>query len=100
MMLEKYRIQVIETLKACKDPVRAREFLAEVDLALMNGQIGARAQKTFWDALNNDLDVLTQEAAMLSEKQGAALTGVALVAQAAISLYQLTMASDEEGLVS
>jgi hypothetical protein len=100
MMLEKYRTQVIETLKACKDPVRAREFLAEVDLALMNGRVTARAQKMFWAALNNDLDALAQESATLSEKHGVALTGVVLVAQAAISLYQLTIASDEEGLVS
>ena len=97
MMLEKYRFQVMETLKACKDPVRAREFLAEVDLALMHGQISTRAQKMFWTAMNNDLDILARESATLSDEQGAAFTGVVLVAQAAISLYRLTLAGDEEG---
>ena len=97
MMLEKYRLQVMETLKACNDPVRAREFLAEVDLALVNDGVSARAQKMFWTAMKNDLDILARESATLSEDQGAALTGVVIVAQAAISLYRLTLTSDEEG---
>jgi hypothetical protein len=100
MMLEKYRLQVMETLKACKDPVRARGFLAEVDLALMNGKINAQAQKVFWTALNNDLDVLAQQSTRLSERQAATALGVIVTAQAVISLYQLTLASDERGLAS
>jgi hypothetical protein len=98
MTLAKYRIQVMETLKACKDPAKAREFLAEVDLALMYSQISAHVQKMFCAAFKNDLDVLGQEAATLSDKQNATLSGVIVAAQAAISLYQLTIASDEEGL--
>jgi hypothetical protein len=69
MTLEEYRIQVIERLKASQDPVKARGLLAEVELVLTNSRIGDRAQKTFWETLNNDLDIVAQESTLLLEKQ-------------------------------
>jgi hypothetical protein len=98
MTLEEPRIEVMQKLKACRDPVQARELLAEVDLALMKSQISVRAQKRFWEALKKDLDVLAQESAVLLGNQAAvALSGVIVAAQATISPYQLTLASDEDG---
>ena len=97
MTLDEYRVQVIEKLKACRDPARARGQLAEVDLVLMNSRISDRVQKTFWETLNNDLDVLAQESTLLLEKPAAtALSAVIAAAQTVIAQYRLLIASDQQ----
>jgi hypothetical protein len=99
--LEDYRLEVVEKLKACQDPDRARGLLSEVDLALMNAQVSARAQKRFWEALNSDLDVLARGSAVRLDR-GAVTTldRIIFAAQAAIVLYHLSIASDELDLGS
>lgn len=97
MTLEEYRIQVIEKLKACREPLWARNLLAEVDLVLTNSGISDQARKTFWEDLKNDLEVVAQESTLLLEKQAAtALSAVITAARAAIAQYQLLLATRGE----
>jgi hypothetical protein len=89
MTFDEYRIQTIEKLKGFGDAAEARVLLAEVDLVLGSSHISDRAQKTFWEALSNDLDVIAQEATLFVGKQAVEkLREVISAAQTAIRLYQ------------
>lgn len=89
MGLDEYRLQVIESLKNCQTPGRARELLAEVDLVLKSSQLSAGTQGMFWQTLSSDLDLITQDSPLLLEKQAAAaLIAVVAVAQRMIVQYQ------------
>jgi hypothetical protein len=95
--LEEYRIQFIEKLKACRDPANVRGLLAEVDLVLMKSGISDRVQRTFWETLNNSLDVVAQESTLLLEKQAAtALSAVIAAAQTVIAQYLVLLANDQQ----
>jgi len=59
--LEGYRIQVLEKIKATREPQRARDLIAEVDVALRATGLRRGAQRAFWEALHTDIDVLTEE---------------------------------------
>ena len=61
--LEGYRIQVLEKIKATRDPQRARDLIAEVDVALRATGLRRAAQRAFWEALHTDIEVLTEESA-------------------------------------
>ena len=63
----------------------------------MNSRISDRAQKVFWQTLNNDLDIVAQESTLLLEKQEAtALSGAVAAVRAVIAHYQRLIASDEQ----
>ena len=59
--IDGYRVQVLERLKNCGDPGKARDILAEVDVALHALELSPRAQRAFWEGLDTDLDVLAEE---------------------------------------
>jgi len=46
-------------------------LLSEVDGSLTKSRVGRHTRATFWEALNNDLDVVAQESTLLLERQGA-----------------------------
>jgi hypothetical protein len=95
--LEEYCIQVIETLKACRDPAQVRDLLSEVDGVLTSSRIGRHTRTTFWKAVSDDLDVVAQESPLLLEKQAAtALSAVIAAAQTVIAQYQLLTAGDQK----
>jgi len=94
--LEEYRIQVIEKLKVCGSAASARSLLAEVDLLLTNSRISDRGLRTFWEALNNDLDMVAQDSTvLLNNKAATELSAVIAAARAAIFEYEVLIGSDE-----
>jgi hypothetical protein len=96
MTLEEYCIQVIEKIKACRDPARVRDLLSEVDGLLTRSRIGHHTRATFWEALNNDLDVVAQESTLLLERQAATALSAVVAAQTVIAQYQLRRVSDHQ----
>lgn len=97
MTLEDCRIEVIAKLKACQGPLWARNLLAQVDLVLLNSQISAGTKKAFWEALNNDLDVVAEDSTLLLGKEAATtLSAVVAAAKAMIAQYLQLIESDKK----
>ena len=92
--LDGYRIQVLEKLKSCPDPGRARDLLAEVDVMLGASELSPKAQQAFWHGLSTDLEVVAEESAKLLGKDAAAtLSGVVAAAQSDIAQYLVILSS-------
>lgn len=78
LSLDGYRIQVLERLRACRDPREAREVLAEADIILNASGLSRPAQRAFWQGLDTDLDVLLEDpTGALSAVIAAAKTDIA-----------------------
>jgi hypothetical protein len=96
LTLEEYRIQVVERLKGLREPVRVTGVLLEVELFLAHSAISSETQRSFWDKLYNDLDVVTQDSTLLLGKQAATeLRAVVAAAQTEIAQYRLMLGSEE-----
>jgi hypothetical protein len=94
LTLDGYRIQVLERLKGCPDPGRARDLLAEVDVVLGTSQLSPTAQQAFWHSLATDLEVVAEESTKLLAKDAAAgLAMVLAAAQADIAQYLLILST-------
>ena len=94
LTLDGYRFQVLERLKGCQDPGRARDLLAEVDVTLGATDMSPKAQQAFWHGLSTDLEVVLEESTRLLEKDRAArLTTVIAAAQADITQYLSLLSS-------
>ena len=94
LTLDGYRIQVLEKLKGCRDPGRARDLLAEVDVMLSASELSPKAQQAFWHALSTDLEVVAEESTKLLGKDAAAtLSGVVAAAQSDIAQYLVVLSS-------
>jgi hypothetical protein len=94
LTLDGYRIQVLEKLKGCQDPGKARDFLAEVDVMLNASELSPTAQQAFWHDLATDLEVVAEESAgLLAKGAGATLAAVVAAAQADIAQYLLIISS-------
>ena len=61
LSLDGYRIQVLENLRVCRDPRKARDVLAEADVVLNASGLSRAAQRAFWEGLDTDLDVLLED---------------------------------------
>ena len=83
LSLEAYRIQVIEKLKAVKNPGRAHALIDEVDSALKATDLSTTAQRAFWEALHTDLDVIAEEwSEILGKEAAVALATILATAKA------------------
>jgi hypothetical protein len=80
LSLDGYRVQVLEKLRACRDPRKAREILAEADVMLNASGLSRPAQRTFWLELDTDLD-------MLAEDPTEALSAIITATKADIASY-------------
>lgn len=88
--LEGYRIQVIEKLKSMQDPTRAHDLMDEVDVVLRATGLSRPAQRSFWEALHTDLEVIAEEwAEIRGEAAAAALRPVIAAAKTDIERYLL-----------
>ena len=88
LSLEGYRIQVLEKLKAVRDPQKAHDLIAEVDVALRATGLRRAAQRAFWEALHTDIDVLTEESAtVLGRDLAAELGGIIATAKTEVRHY-------------
>jgi hypothetical protein len=95
MILEEYRLQVLERLKACTEPARTRELLAQVDGYLATLGVSDGAQKAFWQLLSHDLNVIAHNMSRPPERQVINARSAIATAQAAIARYQRQLRSDE-----
>jgi len=88
LSLDGYRIQVLEGLKNCGDPQRARDVLAEVDVALNAPDLSPRAQRAFWEGLDTDLDVVADEwLRLLGKERASTLSAIIAAAKGDIAGY-------------
>lgn len=92
MTLDEYRTQIVESLKARPDIVRARDLLAQTHLVLINSGISAQTQTRFWESLNDDLELLEQESKLPEEHAANALRAVIAAVQSVIAQYQRLIA--------
>ena len=94
LTLDGYRIHVLEKLKGCQDPGKARDFLAEVDVILAASELSPEAQQAFWHALSTDLEVVREESAeILGKDVVARLAAVIAAAQDDIAQYLVILPS-------
>jgi hypothetical protein len=92
--IDGYRVQVLERLKNCGDAEKARDILAEVDVALHALELSARAQRAFWEGLDTDLDVVAEEwTHLLGREPAATLDAIIAVAKGDIAQYILIVSS-------
>jgi len=83
MTLDEYRMKIIERLRACQDDACARSLIDEVDTMLHDSRIGKHTHEVFWQALEEDLDALEEEARFLANPEAsAALEAVVTAARA------------------
>jgi hypothetical protein len=87
LSLDGYRIQVFERLKSCADTRKLRDILAEVDVTLNATGLSTGAQRTFWEGLYTDLDVVAEESTYFLARH-AAVTLSAIIAAARIDIAQ------------
>ena len=88
LSIDGYRVQVLERLKNCGDAEKARDILAEVDVALQALDLSARAQRAFWDGLDTDLDVVAEEwTQLLGRERAATLNAIIIAAKADIARF-------------
>jgi hypothetical protein len=79
---DEYRAQVVQQLKACSEPARALELLADVETMLSATHISKALERAFWTGLSQDLDLLAQQATLLDPGAAAALRAVITTARA------------------
>lgn len=92
--IDGYRVQVLERLRNCGDPKKARDILAEVDVALHALDLSARAQKAFWEGLDTDLDVVAEEwTQLLGRERAATLNAIIAAAKGDVAQYILIVSS-------
>jgi len=94
LTLDEYRLQVFEKLRACSEPARTRDILAEVHTMLTSSRLSESGQKAFWQSLNHDLNVLAHQSAQPSDRAVVSAPSVIATAQAAIAQYQRQLKSD------
>jgi hypothetical protein len=100
MTLEEFRLTLVERLRRCNDTSRAREVLVEAELVLRNVRLTDLTYERFWEALEEDLDGLAEEAKFASDRTaGAKLDSVVAAARARIARYRerRTRGSDKGG---
>ncbi len=89
MTLEELRIELLDSVRNCPHPNSVGELIADAVSKLNASNIGEHDKKAFWDAVDHDLVVVTQEASMIMEINGAQSLRTAIgVARAAIVRYR------------
>lgn len=81
LTLDEYRAHVVMQLKACAQPARAGELLADVETMLAATQTSPSLQKAFWRGFSQELDLLAQQATLLDSDAAAKLRAVIATAR-------------------
>src|SRR5258708_35736156 len=93
MTLDEYLPQIVESLKARQDIVGARDLLAQTHLVIIHSGISPQAQTTFWEGLNDEMELLEQQSTRLDEHAANTLRAIIAAAQAVIAQYQRLITS-------
>jgi hypothetical protein len=89
MTLEELRIELLDSLRNCPNPNSVAQLVADTEGKLNASNIGERSRRAFWDAVDHDLDVVTQEASVILEMKGAQTLRTTIgMARAAIVGYR------------
>ncbi len=89
MTLEELRIELLDSVRNCPNPNSVPELIADVERKLNASQIGEQSRRKFWDAVDHDLVVVTQEASVILERQGARTLRTTIdMARAALAQYR------------
>lgn len=89
MTLEELRIELLDSVRNCPNPDAVVQLIADAERKLNASHIGERSKRAFWDAVDHDLVVVTQEASVILERRGARTLRTAIdVARAALSRYR------------
>lgn len=92
--IDGYRVQVLERLKNCGEPKKARDILAELDVALHALDLSAGAQRAFWEGLDTDLDVVAEEwPQLLGTERAGTLNAIIVAAKREVAQYLLNVSS-------
>jgi hypothetical protein len=87
--LEELRIELLDRVRNCHKPHAVAQLIADADRKLQASRIGDQARRAFWDAVDHDLVVVTQEASVILERQGAQTLRTTIdVARAALISYR------------
>lgn len=82
MTPDELRRNLIDRLKHCAEAAEVRVLFAEVYLMFARSQVDESVEKSFWDGVLQDLDVLRQEATTCFDTDVASmLTAVLAAAQ-------------------
>jgi hypothetical protein len=99
MTLEELRIDLLSSVRNCANPSAVAQLLSEADLILTQSRVAGQVQEAFWQALDRDLEVVTQEASMIIERQGAVtLRSVIEVARAILPVYRRISLHQPKGI--
>ena len=89
MTLEELRIGLLDSVRNCTNPHTVEQLITDAEKKLNASRIGDRARRGFWDAVDHDLVVITQEASMILGRGGAANLRTTIdVARAALTRYR------------
>jgi hypothetical protein len=89
MTLEELRIELLDSVRNCPNPNAVVQLITDAERKLNASHIGEKSKRAFWDAVDHDLVVVTQEASVIIERQGARTLRTAIdVARAAVSRYR------------
>jgi hypothetical protein len=71
MTLDELRIELIDGVRNCAGPHAVTRLIVDAERRLNASRIGEKARRAFWDAVDHDLVVVTQEASMILGRRSA-----------------------------
>jgi hypothetical protein len=88
MIIDECCFAVMQRLKACIDPIRSREIIAEADSFLEAAALSDHEQQTFWQKLHRELNVVAHQLSRPLDGNVVRARAVVAAAQAAIADHQ------------
>ncbi len=96
MTLEELRIDLLDRVRNCRDPNSVEQLIADAEHKLNASALGEKSRRAFWDAVDHDLVVVTQEASVILERQGALTLRTTIGrARAALVRYRQGSSTDQ-----
>lgn len=87
--LEELRIELVDRVRNCPNLTSIAQLIADAEAKLHASRIGEQSRRAFWDAVDHDLVVVTQEASVILERQGAQTLRTTIgAARAALTRYR------------
>jgi hypothetical protein len=91
MTLDEYGIQLLERIRNCSSPTKARDLIAEGHLFLAQSHLSERTLRTFWSSLRASLEFLSEDLIDVGESR-AVRSAVLTAAHVAITQHQNELA--------
>jgi hypothetical protein len=88
MTLDEYRLQMLQRIRDCSFPDRARDLIAEARQFLAQSRLNEPTLRALWSNLRADLEVLSEDLIDVAERSGRSQRG-AILAAAHVAIVQL-----------